>query len=146
MYIDRLDKSGNLFGIWYQLSNHLKNSTTELIFQLNSRFTSKSPQRAYCPNKYIPCIQDIHSARSVEKFVEIIKSMNFVGVSGRINFPKVNGVHSHSRRSNIKVSSLSLLLKILYAQFYIEWVYLLVSSTFMIVQILVHSLFDLVSL
>ena len=69
---------------------------------------------------YIPCIQDIHSARSVEKFVEIIKSMNFVGVSGRINFPKVNGVHGHSRRSNIKVSSLSLLPKILYAQFYIE--------------------------
>ena len=72
---------------------------------------------------YIPCIQDIHSARSVEKFVEIIKSMNFVGVSGRINFPKVNGVHGHSRRSNIKVSSLSLLPKILYAQFYIEWAY-----------------------
>ena len=45
-------------------------------------------------------IQDIHSPRSVVKFVEIIRAMDFDGVSGRINFPG----SEHSRRSNIKVS------------------------------------------
>ena len=45
-------------------------------------------------------IQDIHSERSVNKFVEIIRSIDFTGVSGRINFH-----HGNSRLSNIKVSS-----------------------------------------
>ena len=44
-------------------------------------------------------IQDIHSARSIQKFVEIIRTTDFDGVSGKIKF--VNG---NSRRSNIKVS------------------------------------------
>ena len=44
-------------------------------------------------------IQDIHSGRSIKKYVDIITSMDFDGVSGRINFPN-NG---HSRLSNIKV-------------------------------------------
>lgn len=43
-------------------------------------------------------IQDIHSERSINKFVEIIRSTDFYGVSGRINF-----VHGNSRLSNIKV-------------------------------------------
>ena len=44
-------------------------------------------------------IQDIHSSRSINKYVDIISSMDFNGVSGRINFPN-NG---HSRLSHIKV-------------------------------------------
>ena len=44
-------------------------------------------------------IQDIHSRRSIKKYVDIISKMDFDGVSGRINFPG-NG---HSRLSNIKV-------------------------------------------
>ena len=44
-------------------------------------------------------IQEIHSDRSINKFVEIIGNTDFHGVSGRINF-----VHGHSRLSNIKVS------------------------------------------
>ena len=44
-------------------------------------------------------IQDIHSPRSIKKYVDIISKMDFDGVSGRINFPN-NG---HSRLSNIKV-------------------------------------------
>ncbi len=43
-------------------------------------------------------IQDIHSERSVNKFVDIIRSLDFKGVSGRINFRSGN-----SRLSNIKV-------------------------------------------
>ena len=43
--------------------------------------------------------QDIHSRRSIKKYVDIISKMDFDGVSGRINFPN-NG---HSRLSNIKV-------------------------------------------
>ena len=43
-------------------------------------------------------IQDIHSNRSVNAFVDIIHSMDFNGVSGRINF-----VHSNSRLSNVQV-------------------------------------------
>ena len=43
-------------------------------------------------------IQDIHSPRSVDEFVNIISETDFHGVSGRINF--ANG---HSRLSNIKV-------------------------------------------
>ena len=46
-------------------------------------------------------IQDIHSRRSINKYVDIISSMDFDGVSGRINFPN-NG---HSRLSNIKVGN-----------------------------------------
>ena len=44
-------------------------------------------------------IQDIHSPRSVDEFVNIIAETDFHGVSGRINF--ANG---HSRLSNIKVN------------------------------------------
>ena len=47
-------------------------------------------------------IQDIHSRRSINKYVDIISRMDFDGVSGRINFP-TNG---HSRQSNIKVRKL----------------------------------------
>ncbi|TRY61846.1 hypothetical protein TCAL_10559 [Tigriopus californicus] len=43
-------------------------------------------------------IQDIHSDRSINEFVDIIGDTDFVGVTGRINFP--NG---HSRLSNIKI-------------------------------------------
>ena len=45
-------------------------------------------------------IQDIHSHRSIRKYVDIISKMDFDGVSGRINFP----IHRHSRLSNIKVA------------------------------------------
>ena len=45
-------------------------------------------------------IQDIHSPRSVDEFVNIIAETDFHGVSGRINF--ANG---HSRLSNIKVTA-----------------------------------------
>ena len=48
-------------------------------------------------------IQDIHSSRSINKYVDIISSMDFNGVSGRINFPN-NG---HSRLSHIKVGGQS---------------------------------------
>merc|ERR1719458_1351340 len=44
-------------------------------------------------------IQDILSSRSINKYVDIISSMDFNGVSGRINFPN-NG---HSRLSHIKI-------------------------------------------
>ena len=44
-------------------------------------------------------IQDIHSSRSIKKYVEIITAMDFYGASGRISFPS-NG---HARLSNIKV-------------------------------------------
>jgi ABC-type branched-subunit amino acid transport system substrate-binding protein len=47
-------------------------------------------------------IQDIHSRRSIKKYVDIITKTDFDGVSGRINFPN-NG---HSRLSNIKVHKL----------------------------------------
>lgn len=46
-------------------------------------------------------IQDIHSIRSINQFVNIINTTDFVGVTGRINF--ANG--SHSRNSDIKVHS-----------------------------------------
>ena len=45
-------------------------------------------------------IQDIHSERSVNKFVDIIRATDFYGVSGRINF-----AHGNSRLSNVKVST-----------------------------------------
>ena len=45
-------------------------------------------------------IQEIHSERSVKKFVEIIAESDFHGVSGRINFANGRG---HSRLSNIKI-------------------------------------------
>lgn len=44
-------------------------------------------------------IQDFHTERSINKFVNIIKDTDFYGVTGRINF-----VTGHSRLSNIKVS------------------------------------------
>ena len=47
-------------------------------------------------------IQDIHSSRSIKKYVEIITGMDFYGASGRISFPN-NG---HARLSNIKVKKL----------------------------------------
>ena len=47
-------------------------------------------------------IQDIHSRRSIKKYVDIITKTDFDGVSGRINFPN----HGHSRLSNIKVQKL----------------------------------------
>ncbi|XP_040568562.1 uncharacterized protein [Lepeophtheirus salmonis] len=43
-------------------------------------------------------IQDIHSERSMNKFVEIINNIDFKGVTGRINF--INGP---SRLSNIRI-------------------------------------------
>lgn len=43
-------------------------------------------------------IQDIHSERSVNKLVDIIRATDFQGVSGRINFAR-----GHSRLSNIKI-------------------------------------------
>ena len=46
-------------------------------------------------------IQDIHSSRSIKKYVDIITGMDFYGASGRISFPN-NG---HARLSNIKVGN-----------------------------------------
>ena len=43
-------------------------------------------------------VQDIHSDRSINEFVKIIRETEFNGVTGKINF-----VHGHSRLSNIKV-------------------------------------------
>ena len=51
--------------------------------------------------EYPAYIQDIHSQRSVNKFVEIIRKTDFNGTSGRINF---DHGHGNSRLSNIKVS------------------------------------------
>lgn len=44
-------------------------------------------------------IQDIHSERSINEFVNIITTTDFFGVTGRINFPN----KGHSRLSNVKV-------------------------------------------
>ena len=55
--------------------------------------------------KFPSYIQDLHSERSTNKFVEIIRNTSFNGVSGRINF--VRG--RNSRLSNIKVSILRIL-------------------------------------
>ena len=51
--------------------------------------------------EYPSYIQDIHTQRSNDKFVEIIKKTDFNGTSGRINF---DHGHGNSRLSNIKVS------------------------------------------
>ena len=51
--------------------------------------------------EYPAYIQDIHSQRSNDKFVEIIRKTDFNGTSGRINF---DHGHGNSRLSNIKVS------------------------------------------
>ena len=45
-------------------------------------------------------IHSLHTDRTIRKYVDIISSMDFYGVSGRINFPN----HGHSRLSNIKVN------------------------------------------
>lgn len=54
--------------------------------------------------EYPSYIQDLHSERSTNQFVEIIRNTSFSGVSGRINF--VPG--RNSRLSNIKVSGIFL--------------------------------------
>ena len=51
--------------------------------------------------EYPAYIQDIHSQRSNDKFMEIIRKTDFNGTSGRINF---DHGHGNSRLSNIKVS------------------------------------------
>ena len=84
-------------------------------------------------------IQDIHSSRSINKYVDIISSMDFNGVSGRINFPN-NG---HSRLSHIKVGGHSRILLMLFAHSYsyqnIMYIILLLSVIILIIfEVLSH--------
>ncbi len=55
-------------------------------------------------------VQDLHSERSIQKFVNIISETDFYGVTGRINF-----VHGHSRQSNIKVRGFDFARQFLFA-------------------------------
>ena len=48
-------------------------------------------------------VQDIHSDRSINEFVKIIRETEFNGVTGKINF-----LHGHARLSNIKVRFLAI--------------------------------------